>query len=159
MATIAPAFALDVPLSAIDPSDATLYANDSWRPVFARLRAEAPVHHQPNSPFGPYWSVNRHADIMAVEARPDIFSSSHEFGGITVVDLLGEYNLPHFIAMDRPRHSDQRRVVAPAFGPSEIARMAVEVRSRTKELLDDLPIGEDFDWVDPSSFVFFFENT
>ena len=71
MATIAPAPGLDVPLSAIDVTDATLYANDSWRPVFARLRAQAPVHHQPHSPFGPYWSVNRHADIMAVEARPE----------------------------------------------------------------------------------------
>jgi cytochrome P450 len=139
---------LDVPVSAIDVSDAALYADDSWRPVFARLRAEAPVHHQPHSPFGPYWSVTRHADIMAVEARPDIFSSSHEFGGITVVDLFGEYNLPQFIAMDRPRHREQRRVVAPAFGPSEIARMAVEVRARTRELIDGLPIGEEFDWVD-----------
>jgi len=150
MATIAPLPGLDgdVPVSAIDVSDATLYANDSWRPVFARLRDQAPVHHQANSPFGPFWSVNRHADIMAVEARPDVFSSSHEFGGITVVDLFDEYNLPQFIAMDRPKHSDQRRVVAPAFGPSEIARMSVEVRARTKELLDGLPIGEEFDWVD-----------
>ena len=148
MATIAPASVAAVPLDVIDVSDATLYANDSWRPVFARLRAEAPVHYQANSPFGPFWSVCSHADIMAVEARPDIFSSSHEFGGITVVDLFGEYNLPQFIAMDRPRHSDQRRVVAPAFGPSEIARMAIEVRKRTSELLDGLPIGEEFDWVD-----------
>ena len=148
MATIAAVPGLDVPISAIDVTDATLYANDSWRPVFARLRDESPVHFQAHSPFGPYWSVCSHADIMAVEARPDIFSSSHEFGGITVVDLFGEYNLPQFIAMDRPRHSDQRRVVAPAFGPSEINRMAVEVRARTKELLDGLPIGEEFDWVD-----------
>jgi len=147
MATLAP-FGVDVPLSAIDASDATLYANDSWRPVFARLRAEAPVHFQANSPFGPYWSVTRHADIMAVEARPDIFSSSHEFGGITIVDLFGEFNLPQFIAMDRPRHGEQRRVVAPAFGPSQIARMATEVRKRTCELLDGLPVGEAFDWVD-----------
>jgi cytochrome P450 len=147
MATLAP-FGVDVPLSAIDVSDATLYANDSWRPVFARLRAEAPVHFQANSPFGPYWSVTRHADIMAVEARPDIFSSSHEFGGITIVDLFGEFNLPQFIAMDRPRHGEQRRVVAPAFGPSQIARMATEVRKRTCELLDGLPVGEAFDWVD-----------
>ena len=151
MATLSPAAGLDVPLSAIDVSDATLYATDSWRPVFARLRAEAPVHFQPNSPFGPYWSVSRHADIMAVEARPDIFSSSHEFGGITILDLFDEFNLPQFIAMDRPKHSEQRRVVAPAFGPSEIARMAVEVRRRTQELLDSLPVGSEFYWVDQVS--------
>jgi len=147
MATLAP-LGLDVPLSAIDVSDATLYASDSWRPVFARLRAESPVHYQANSPFGPYWSVTRHADIMAVEARPDIFSSSHEFGGITILDLFDEFNLPQFIAMDRPKHAEQRRVVAPAFGPSQIARMAVNVRQRTQELLDGLPVGGEFDWVD-----------
>ncbi|OYU15559.1 MAG: cytochrome P450 [Alphaproteobacteria bacterium PA4] len=139
------------PLSAIDVSDPLLYAHDSWRPWFARLRAEAPVHFQPNSPFGPYWSVCSHADIQAVEARPDIFSSSHEFGGITIVDLMGEFNLPQFIAMDRPRHGEQRRVITPSFGPSEIQRMAMEVRARTAELLDTLPYGERFDWVEKVS--------
>ncbi|WP_310497054.1 cytochrome P450 [Sandarakinorhabdus sp.] len=142
---------MNVPLEAIDPSDASLYAQDSWRPVFARLRAEAPVHYQANSPFGPFWSVSRHADIQAVEARPDIFSSSHEFGGITVVDLFGEFNLPQFIAMDRPRHGEQRRTVSPAFGPGEIQRMAEQVRLRTADLLDALPIGTPFDWVDTVS--------
>jgi cytochrome P450 len=141
----------EVPIADIDASDASLYALDAWRPVFARLRDEAPVHHCAHSPFGPYWSVCSHADIQAVEARPDIFSSSHEFGGITIVDLFDEFNLPQFIAMDRPKHGEQRRVVAPSFGPSEIARMAREVRARTAELLDTLPYGEEFDWVEKVS--------
>ncbi|MBC7506638.1 MAG: cytochrome P450, partial [Sandarakinorhabdus sp.] len=85
-------------IDAIDVTDPSLYAQDSWRPVFARMRAEAPVHFCAESPFGPYWSINSHADIQAVEARPDIFSSSHVFGGITVVDLMGDFNLPQFIA-------------------------------------------------------------
>jgi cytochrome P450 len=147
MATIAPAFGLDVPLSAIDTSDATLYATDSWRPVFERLREEAPVHFQPNSPFGPFWSVSRHADIQAVEARPDIFSSDMKYGGITILDQVGEINRPQFIAADRPYHGEQRRVIAPAFGPSEMAKMADAIRLRTGELLDGLPIGEQFNWV------------
>jgi cytochrome P450 len=141
----------EVPLADIDPSDASLYALDAWRPVFARLRAEAPVHFCAHSPFGPYWSVSSHADIQAVEARPDIFSSSHEFGGISIVDLFDEFNLPQFIAMDRPKHGEQRRVVAPSFGPSEIARMALAVRARTAELLDTLPYGAEFDWVEKVS--------
>jgi cytochrome P450 len=115
------------------------------------LRAEAPVHFCADSPFGPYWSISNHADIMAVEARPDMFSSSHTFGGITVVDLMGEFNLPQFIAMDRPKHGEQRRVVTPSFGPSEIVKMQASVRQRTAELLDTLPFGEEFDWVDKVS--------
>jgi cytochrome P450 len=88
---------------------------------------------------------------MAVEARPDMFSSSHTFGGITVVDLMGEFNLPQFIAMDRPKHGEQRRVVTPSFGPSEIVKMQASVRQRTAELLDTLPYCEEFDWVDKVS--------
>lgn len=140
-----------VPLAEIDVSRAELYRDDEWRSWFARLLSEAPVHRCNDSQFGPYWSVCRHADIMAVEARPDLFSSSHEHGGITIIDLFGEYNLPQFIAMDRPRHTAQRRVVAPAFNPGEMARMAGSIRQRTAELLDTLPIGETFDWVDQVS--------
>jgi cytochrome P450 len=134
-------------LDLLDVTDPALYAEDRWRPVFAHLRAEAPVQHCTTSPFGPYWSVSRHADIMEVEAHPDIYSSSYEHGGITVADLPDA----NFIAMDRPRHSAQRRVVSPAFGPSEIARMAGAIRQRTGELLDTLPVGTEFDWVDTVS--------
>ena len=47
--------AIDVetlPLESIDVSDASLYLNDSWRPYFARLRAEDPVHWSENELFG-----------------------------------------------------------------------------------------------------------
>ncbi len=143
--------AATMPLSAIDVTDPNLYGHDTWRPWFARLRADAPVHYQANCPFGPYWSISGHADIQAIEARPDIYSSSHEFGGITVVDLMGEFKLPQFIAMDRPKHGEQRRVITPSFGPSEINRMAMDVRARTAELLDTLPFGTEFDWVEKVS--------
>jgi cytochrome P450 len=146
-----PPEAEDVPLADIDVSDASLYVTDSWRPVFARLRAEAPVHYCRQSVFGPYWSVTTHADIQAVEARPDIFSSDHKLGGISVMDLFGDFEVPQFIAMDRPKHGEQRRVVAPAFGPGEIARMGESIRLRTSQLLDTLPYGEEFDWVDKVS--------
>jgi cytochrome P450 len=112
--------------------------------VFEAMRTNAPVNLCPDSPFGPYWSVTRHADIQAIEARPDIFSSSFEHGGITIADLPDA----NFIAMDRPKHGEQRRVVAPAFGPGEIGRMATSIRQRTGELLDTLPVDTEFDWVD-----------
>jgi cytochrome P450 len=147
MASTSPTPATGAPLGApigADVTDPTIYAADTWRPVFEKMRAEAPVNYCPESPFGPYWSITRHADIQAVEAHPDVFSSSFEHGGITVADLPDA----NFIAMDRPKHGEQRRVVAPAFGPGEITRMADSIRQRTGELLDSLPIGEEFDWVD-----------
>jgi cytochrome P450 len=56
--------------------------------------------------------------------------------------------MPMFIARDRPVHTGQRRTVAPAFTPSEMVRMSDDIRRRTAEILDGLPDGESFDWVD-----------
>jgi cytochrome P450 len=78
-------------------------------------------------------------------------------GGITVagdgVDHMKEHEIPMpmFIAMDPPQHTAQRRTVAPAFGPAEIERMRDETLRRTGEVLDSLPIGKPFDWVDQVS--------
>ncbi len=140
----------------LDVSRAELYANDTWREPFHRLRTEAPIYRCKDSKFGEYWSVSKYQDIVDIEALPKIFSSSWEYGGITIAfdtyDLLpDEVRLPMFIAMDPPRHSEQRRTVAPAFGPSQVAAMKAEVQQRTGELLDALPIGVPFDWVEKVS--------
>jgi cytochrome P450 len=131
----------------LDVSRADLYFEDKWQEPFRRLRAEAPVHRCEHSAFGPYWSVSAYKPIVHVEALPEIYSS--EAGGITLADRFeDDYKMPMFIARDRPVHTAQRRTVAPAFTPSEIVRMSDDLRRRTAEILDDLPWGETFDWVD-----------
>jgi cytochrome P450 len=136
-------------LAAIDPADYRYFTEQTWPAMFARLRAEDPVHYCTEGMFAPYWSVTRYKDIVHVEALPDIYSSSWEYGGITVLDALDqELKFPMFIAMDRPQHTAERRVVAPAFTPSEMQRLAGPIRARTAALLDSLPVGEIFDWVD-----------
>jgi cytochrome P450 len=135
----------------LDVSRAELYTNHLWHEPFKRLRAEAPVYRCEHSKFGAYWSVSSHKAIQHVEALPDIYSSSYEHGGITIVDrdeMENDIQLPMFIAMDRPKHTEQRRTVAPAFTPSEMTRIADEIRMRTAETLDGLPWGKSFDWVD-----------
>ncbi len=135
----------------LDVSRAELYTNHLWHKPFARLRAEAPVYWCEDSKFGNYWSVSSHKAIQHVESLPDIYSSDWQHGGITIVDrdeMDNDIQLPMFIAMDRPKHTDQRRTVAPAFTPSEMVRIATEIRARTAETLDTLPWGETFDWVD-----------
>lgn len=142
--------------STIDPFDvsrAELYRDDVWQAPFRQLRAESPVHYVPHSDFGPYWSVSTYKPIVEVESLPDLYSS--ETGGITLADfdekLPGAVKMPMFIAMDRPKHTGQRRTVAPAFTPSEMVRMTENIRTRTSEVLDSLPWGEQFDWVDTVS--------
>lgn len=145
MATLAqPPLAAEV--DPLDVSRADIYAEDSWHEPFRKLRAEDPVHYCPDSSFGPYWSVSTYKPIVHVEALPEIYSSQPT---ITIADPIeGEPRMPMFIAMDRPKHTEQRRTVSPAFTPSEIQRMGIDVRRRTAEILDSLPKGETFDWVD-----------
>lgn len=142
---------LDPPISdlaTIDVSRGELYEQGTWRPLFAKLRAEAPVHYCPESFFGPYWSVTKYDDIVAVEGDPDTYSSSWEHGGIVIFDMQDtNVQLRMFIAMDNPEHDEQRKTIAPAVTPSEIAKLASGLRQRTADVLDDLPVGEAFDWV------------
>jgi cytochrome P450 len=140
----------------IDVSLAELYTEDRWQEPFRKLRAEAPIQYVPESKFGPYWSVSTYKPIVHVEALPKIFSSSFEYGGISIAFypdhlLPDEFRQPQFIAMDPPQHTAQRRTIAPAFGPSEVKAMQDEVRQRTADVLDSLSVGEPFDWVEKLS--------
>lgn len=145
-----------------DVSRSDIYFEDKWQPIFAEMRKAGQLHYIPESPFGPYWAVVGHKAIQHIEALPETFSSSWEHGGITILDRLSEEEaaaagidapreLPMFIAMDRPQHTGQRRTVAPKFTPTAITDMEAEIRARTGELLDSLPRGEVFDWVDTVS--------
>src|SRR6202007_1686788 len=126
-------------LASIDVSDPRIYQDDSWRPLFAQLRRDDPVHYCETSPYGPYWSVTRYDDIFAVELDHDTYSSASELGGIQVADQPKGQELPNFIRMDPPRHTAQRRTVAPIVAPSNLANMEATIRQRTKAVLDGLP--------------------
>ena len=131
----------------IDVSNNALFVEDTWREPFAQLRAEMPVSWRPQSPYGGYWSVATHKLIGEVELRAAEFSSAAANGNITILTPPPETNLENFIAMDAPRHTEQRKVVSPAFNPSQMAEREITVRQRTAELFDALPVGETFDWV------------
>ncbi|WP_422017304.1 cytochrome P450 [Reyranella sp.] len=132
----------------VDVSQPRLYREDAWRLPFERLRREDPVHYHAESPFGPYWSVTRYADIMKVELDPATYSSASELGGIQITDQPQGEELPNFIRMDPPRHTAQRKTVAPIVAPSNLANMEGLIRQRTAQVLDGLPRDETFDWAD-----------
>ena len=152
MATLAPESAprpaRTYPVDPLDMSRAELYRDDVWQAPFAKLRAEAPVHRVTHSAYGAYWSVSSYKGIVEVESLPELYSS--EAGGITLADFdpSHDVHMPMFIARDRPVHTSQRRTVAPAFTPSEMTRMADDVRHRTADILDSLEWNTPFDWVD-----------
>ncbi|MBO6945182.1 MAG: cytochrome P450 [Altererythrobacter sp.] len=116
-----------------------------------RLRAEAPIHYCKDSPYGPFWSITKHRDIIEIEAVPATYSSDSANGGISIIDsnqALEGSTMESFISMDPPRHTAKRRTVAPAFTPSEIERLSTSIRERTSDLLDNLPRGQGFNWVE-----------
>ena len=135
-------------LDSIDVSDPKLYQDDTWRPLFAHLRRNDPVHYCASSPFGPYWSVTRYDDILAVELDHETYSSASELGGIQIADQPKGQERPNFIRMDPPGHTAQRRTVAPIVAPSNLANFEPLIRRRTADVLDALPRHEVFDWAE-----------
>lgn len=137
-----------IPLDRIDVSDPELYRSNRMWAYFARLRHEAPVHYCADSAYGPFWSVTRYKDIMHVEANHGLFSSDVAYGGVTLRDGNAGLMLPMFIAMDPPKHDEQRKVVSPIVAPSNLAKLESTIRERVGGILDGLPRNETFDWVD-----------
>jgi cytochrome P450 len=129
------------------------FTEDTLWPWFERLRAEDPVHYTKDSEYGPYWSITRFTDIVACESDAGRLSSSDLNGGITL--FVPPENSPppsedrsNFIALDAPRHDAQRSVVAPMFSTPSLAELEPLIRSRAAAILDELPKGETFDFVD-----------
>lgn len=139
--------AFSMPLDALHPAQPSLFQQDVMWPYFERLRRDAPVHRTQDSQFGPYWSVSTHDAIMGVDTNHHDFSSSYEHGGIVVADTPSDFPLPMFIAMDPPTHDVQRKTVQPAVSPVALKNYEPLIRERTRHVLDRLPIGEPFDWV------------
>src|SRR5215469_10848677 len=145
--------AYSTPIEDFHPGAPRLFQHDTLWPWFERLRQEAPVHYCINSPIEPYWSVTRYHDIMHVDTNHGIFSSDVTLGGISIRDVPPGYDWPSFIAMDQPRHADQRKTVAPMFTPKHLDELAVLIRQRSAKVLDNLPRNETFNFVERVSIA------
>jgi len=157
------------PIEALNPARSDLFEADAMWPYFERLRREDPVHFAPAGDFAAHWAITKYHDIMAIDTNHEVFSSE---GGITLPISerreqqmaaegggMGQDSLffapdsgpKMFIAMDPPKHDVQRKTVSPAVSPSNLAIMEPVIRERCAQILDSLPIGEPFDWVDKVS--------
>ena len=143
----------DIPLSEINPGHDAYHQANKALPLFARLRAEAPVHLTEESQFGPYWNITNFEDCQYVDSNQVLFSSDSRNGGIRLggrpmtEEPNPMFHLPMFIMEDQPKHDDQRKVVAPLFTPKRLASLSDLIRKRASAILDNLPANEDFNWV------------
>jgi len=137
-------FAFSADVDELDVSNFHLFKQDTQDPLFERLRRDDPVHYHGDSRYGPYWSITRYRHIKEIDADHQRFSSQDN---ITIIDAADEFQFEQFIAMDPPKHDEQRKVVAPVVGPRNLAQMEPLIRSRVADILDGLPVGEEFNWV------------
>lgn len=135
------------PLEKLDVSRHDLWETEAQWPYFERLRREAPVHFCAESAYGAYWSVSTYEEIVHVEKNPEIYSSRPS---VTIADPDPDSQIENvgFITMDGPRHRAHRKVVQPVSSPSNLKRLEPLVRERAIDILESLPVGETFDWVD-----------
>ncbi|MEO0982973.1 MAG: cytochrome P450 [Pseudomonadota bacterium] len=136
---------LTAPIDGLDPSPAELFEQNRHHDVFARLRREDPVHFTPDSEFGPFWSITKFNDIVAVDSNHQVFSSDRD---IVIGDQPDEFVTPMFIAKDPPVHDVQRKAAQPGVAPSQLAELEDLIRQRVCNILDSLPVGEEFNWVE-----------
>ncbi len=140
-----------MPIEDINMVDGRLFEQNVHWELFKRLREQDPVHLNDLPETGRYWSLTKFEDIMFVDKNHEMFSSAH---GIGIGPRVGaepdpeELGLSMFIAMDPPKHDLQRATVSGVVAPPNLARMESIIRERAGNILDSLPIGETFNWVD-----------
>ncbi len=146
--------ASEVAIEDIVPVDANMWRAHRWQEYFERLRNEDPVHFNETELEGRFWSLTRYEHIKKVDSDWQNFSSAH---GIVLGPQIdtelqeGELDIQTFIAQDPPGHDVQRKPVTGVVAPSNLVNMEPLIRERTCKVLDSLPEGETFDWVDTVS--------
>lgn len=134
----------------LDPYDHGL--QEDPYPVYARLRREAPFHHDP---VHDYYVISRHADVRSA------FRDDAAYSNAMGVSLDESSWTPHahmvmsFLAMDPPRQTRLRKLVSRGFTPRRVAELRPQILRITRHYLDRVlargaatPGAEvDFDWV------------
>ena len=136
-------------LAALAPIDDPTFYNNPY-PIYTRIRTEAPIlFYEPLN----IWIFSKYGDIREAARQSEIFSNS---GGIFLTDAIqGDSVADKYFgdagelisSLDHPRHSQIRRVIAPAFAPAVIDAMEGTIRADCRALLDVIPNGETIDWI------------
>ncbi|HXK25640.1 MAG TPA: cytochrome P450 [Myxococcota bacterium] len=114
------------------------YPHDVW----TRLRREDPVHWYDRTEGPPFWAITRHADIVEVSKRPDVFWN----GPLLVIPHLPDQQddprfPPTLIQLDPPKHGLYRQLVSKRFTPRYLRTMHADIERIGKEIVDQLATG------------------
>ncbi|MFE4860520.1 cytochrome P450 [Streptomyces sp. NPDC056670] len=135
-------------LDRIDLTDPATFAGTDLRAMWARFRAERPVHlHPATGAAPPFWVLSRHADVLAVYRDNKRFTS--ERGNVLATLLQGQDSASGkmLAVTDGPRHRDIRNLMLKSFSPRVLAPVVEGVKRRTDALLDEALERGSFDFV------------
>ncbi len=133
----------------VDLADPGLYDRGIPHAVFAELRERPGLVPNPDGPHGRgFWSVVRHADVVAVSRDTDTYSS--EVGHIQIYDIDDDVRdaRASMIDLDPPMHTRLRRLVSAAFTPRHVMGYREAAKKRIDGALDRLTDAGGGDWVD-----------
>jgi len=141
------------PLSRSADPDVDLSSQDAFESgapfaTFDRLRVEDPVHWTENTGADRgFWSITRHADILALNRRTDLLSSAR---GIRIEDQTDdEFEARKtFQETDPPVHRAFRALASKAFSKGTVAGYEKQIRDIVTDLLDQALEEGAFDAVD-----------
>lgn len=123
--------------------------------LWTHLRKHAPVFRCEADPYEHFWAITRHADIMDISGKPDVFSN---LAGPAVMtqdqvrerarDVGGFASMKTIIEMDPPEHRDFRKVASGFFTPRSIHRLDEIVTQCAREHVDKLGDEGECDFVE-----------
>ncbi|MEU1343108.1 cytochrome P450 [Streptomyces sp. NPDC005827] len=126
----------------------------AWDDTFRVLRDERPVswHKAPEGSLLPtppddgFWAVVRHADIVAVSSRPDLYISRK---GVQFEELPEDIlqATQSIVAMDAPRHLKVRSLVTAAFSPARMEQMRGSMEDEVRRIVEDFATAGECDFV------------
>ncbi|MDZ7676703.1 MAG: cytochrome P450 [Acidimicrobiales bacterium] len=111
--------------------------------IWARLRAESPVHRCEPAATEPFWAITKHEDICEISTRPDLFLNRP---GVAVLperqeDAMRDSkfgSMRSIINMDPPEHRAYRKVAAREFTPRAVRDLDELIETSAREIVDEL---------------------
>lgn len=118
--------------------DLTVYGDEFTAdpyPVYAKLRAQGPVHHVRTPDGGELWLVLGHEEVRGALTDPRLVKDARVMGwGSLEEQLIG----PHLLSVDPPQHTRLRKLVAREFTMRRVESLGPRVQGITDGLLDTM---------------------
>lgn len=105
---------------------------DDPHPVYARLRAESPVHYVEEFDC---WALSTFEDVWDACQSPDLYTAEKGTTAGHVLQNVVEV-FPALDMMDPPRHTEHRALISQRFGPGFAKRFEPDFRAIVRERLE-----------------------